>query len=111
MASKNGVSAQVLWKSCNQIPLDFKVRFTGDSQCLYQIPRLGSLMWDSEPSQQGKNFFGIIVLKSVVTHPAGMGFDFIMIVPLLLSCYGFFFVFGNGVSSLGRFSILLSMAV
>ena len=32
-----------------------------------------------------------------------MEFYFIMIVPLLLSCYGFFFVFGNGVSSLDRF--------
>ena len=27
----------------------------------------------------------------------GMGFDFIMIVPLLLSCCSFFFVFGHGV--------------
>ena len=32
-----------------------------------------------------------------VTHLAGMGFDFIMIVPLLLSHCGFF-VFGHGIS-------------
>ena len=31
-----------------------------------------------------------------VTHPGGMGFDFIVIVPLLLSCCVFFFVFGCG---------------
>ena len=42
----------VLWKAYNQIPLVFKVRFPGDSQSLCQIPRLGSLMWSSEPSQQ-----------------------------------------------------------
>ena len=46
------------------------------------------------------------------THPAGMGFDFIMIVPLLLSCCGFFFVFGCGVFFfLVGSSILLSMIV
>jgi len=33
-----------------------------------------------------------------VAQPAGMGFDFIMFVPLLPSCCGFFFVFGHGVS-------------
>ena len=33
----------VLWKSCNQILLAFKVRFPGDSQSLCQIPRLGRL--------------------------------------------------------------------
>ena len=39
-----------------------------------------------------------------VTHLAGMGFDFIMIVvPLLPSCYSFFFVFGCGVSLFGSF--------
>ena len=33
----------VLWKSCNQILLAFKVRFPGDSQSLCRVPRLGSL--------------------------------------------------------------------
>ena len=32
-----------------------------------------------------------------VTHPVGLGFGFIVIEPLLLSCYGFF-VFGHRVS-------------
>ena len=38
-----------------------------------------------------------------VSHPVGMGFDFIMIALLLQSCCGFFFVFGCRVSFLGRF--------
>ena len=53
------------WKSCSQILLAFKVRFPGDSQTLYQVPRLRSLVWGSEPSQQWENFFGIIVLQFV----------------------------------------------
>ena len=40
-----------------------------------------------------------------------MQFDFIMIVPLLTSCFSFFFVFGHGVSFLVGSSILLSMVV
>ena len=51
----------VLWKCCNQSLLAFKVRFPGDSQLLYQIPRLGSLMWGSELSQQRENFFYLFI--------------------------------------------------
>ena len=44
-----------------------------------------------------------------------MGFDFIVVVPLLQSCYGFFFVFGHEVLVffffLIGYSILLSMVV
>ena len=40
-----------------------------------------------------------------------MGFDFIVIVPLLLSHYGFSFVFGCGVSFLVSSSVFLSMTV
>ena len=63
----------VLWKSCNQILLAFKVRIPGDSQSLYQIPRLGSLTWGSEPSQEWENFFGIIVLQIVGYSPGEYG--------------------------------------
>ena len=42
----------LLWKSCNQISLAFKVRFPRDSQSLCQTPRLGSLTWRSKPPQQ-----------------------------------------------------------
>jgi len=64
------LSPPVLWKSCNQIPLALKVRFPGDSQSLCWIPRLGSLMWGFETSQQWENFFCINVLQ-VVGHPLG----------------------------------------
>ena len=59
-------------------------------------------MGSSEPSQQWENFFGIIVLHFWVTHLAGKGFDFIVIMPLIhmpsMSRCGFFFIFGHGVS-------------
>ena len=58
-----------LWKSYNQILLNLKARFPGDSQSLCWIPRLGSLMWGLESSQQWENFFGIILLP--VGHPPG----------------------------------------
>ena len=47
----------VLWKFCNQIPLDFKVKFLGSSQSLCWIPRLGNLLLGLELSQQCENFF------------------------------------------------------
>ena len=40
----------ILWTFCNQIPLVFK--FPGNSQSLWQIPRLGNLLWALELSQQ-----------------------------------------------------------
>ena len=39
-------------------------------------------------------------------HPTGIGFDFIVIVPLLPSCWGFSVVLGHGVSFLGGFQCL-----
>ena len=45
----------VLWKSYNQIPLAFKVRFPGDSQSLCWIPRLGSLTEDLYKPRLQKN--------------------------------------------------------
>ena len=59
----------VLWQSYTQILLDFKSRFPGNSQSLCQIPRLRSLMWDSEPSQKWENSFGIIIFQ-FMGHPA-----------------------------------------
>ena len=40
----------VLCKFCNQIPLASKVKFSGSSQSLCQIPRLGNLLWVPELS-------------------------------------------------------------
>ena len=59
------------WKSYNQILLALKARFPGDSQSLYQILRLASLTWSSNPSEQCENFFGIIILQSVGHPPSG----------------------------------------
>ena len=66
----------VLPKSCNQIPLAFKVWFSRNSSSRCQTPRLGSLMCGSEPSLQWVDFCGISVLP-LVSHP--------------LSCYGIWF--------------------
>ena len=62
-----------LSKSCNQIPLTFKVCFSGNSSSHCQTPRLGSLMLDSEPSLQWVDFCGIIVLQFVSHPPSGYG--------------------------------------
>ena len=69
-------------------------------------------MWGSEPSLQWVDFCGISVLQ-FVSHPPPvvMGFDFIVITPLLLSHCSFSFVFGCGVSLLVSSSVFLSMTV
>ena len=63
----------VLWKSCSQIPLAGKVRFPGDSQCLYWTPRLGSLTWGSEPSHQQEGCVGVTALQFVGCPPGQYG--------------------------------------
>ena len=55
----------VLWKIGNRIPLAFQVKFSGASQSLCQISRLGNLLWALEFLQQCENFFSIIVLQFV----------------------------------------------
>ena len=72
---------------------------------------MGSLTWGSEPSLQWVDFCGVIVLQFVVTHAAVMGFDFIVIAPLLPSHCGFSFVFGCGVSLLVSSSVFLLIIV
>ena len=72
----------VSWKSCNQIPLAFKIRRDPrdrDSQSHCPIPRMGRLT---------------------------QGSDFIMTVPLLPSHCGFFIAFGHAVSFIGVFQNL-----
>ena len=93
----------VLWKSCNQIPLAFKVRFPGDSQSLCQIARLEACCGVQNLHNSGRTSLVLLFSSLWVTYPAGMGFDFIVIVLLLPSCCGFFFVFGHGVSFFGMF--------
>ena len=57
------------------------------------------------------DFCGIIVLQFVSHHPVVMGFDFIVIAPLLPSHCSFSFVFGCGVSFLVSSSVFLLMIV
>ena len=66
--SLESLFSSVLW-NCDQIPLAFKVRFPGDSQCLCQIPRLGSLTWGSEPSQHWRT--SLVLFFYFVGHPPG----------------------------------------
>ena len=63
----------VLSKSCNQILLAFKVRFSGNSSSRCRTPRLGSLTWGPEPSLQWVDFCGISVLQSVSHPPSSYG--------------------------------------
>ena len=92
----------VLWKSCNQIPLTFKVRFPVNSQSLCLIPRLGSLTWGSEPSQQWENLFGLLVRQFVGHPPSRYGICFYRdFTPPTISLW-FLFVFGHGVSFSGE---------
>ena len=66
----------VLSKSCNQIPLAFKVLFSRYSSSRCQTPWLGSLTWGSEPSLQWVDFCGISVLPSVSHPPSSYGIWF-----------------------------------
>ena len=66
----------VLWKSCNQILLAFKVWFSRNSSSHCQTPRLGSLMWGSEPSLQWVGFCVISVLQFVCHPPSSYGIWF-----------------------------------
>ena len=63
----------VLLKSCNQIPVAFKVWFSRNSSSHSRSPRFGSLTWGSEPSLQWVNFCGISVLQSVSNPPSSYG--------------------------------------
>lgn len=56
-------------------------------------PGLGSLTWGSELSQQGENFFAVIVFQCAATPRWVWDVIFTMIVPLSPSHRSFFFVF------------------
>ena len=101
----------VLSKSCSQILLAFKVWFSRNSSSLCRTPRLGSLMWDSEPSLQWVDFCGISVLQFVSHPPSSDGIWFYCDWAPLPSHCGFSFVFGCGVSFLVSSSVFLSVIV
>ena len=60
-------------------------------------------MWCSRPHNSGETSLILLFSSLWVTHPVGMGFDFIVIAHLLPSCCGLFFVFAHGISFLGGF--------
>ena len=66
----------VLLKSCNQIPLGFRVWFSGNSPSHCGTPRLESLTWGSEALLQWVDFCGIIFLQFVSHPPSDYGFWF-----------------------------------
>ena len=66
----------VLSKSCNQIPLAFKVWFSRNSSSHCWTPRFGSLTWGSEPSLPWVDFCGISVLQFVTHPPSSYGIWF-----------------------------------
>ena len=99
-------------QSCGSLVI--KSRWPSRSDSLgIPSPFVGSPGWEAwrgvpDLHNSGRTCLILLFSSFCVTHPAGMGFDFIMIVPLLLSCCGFF-VFGHGVSFLVVSSVLLSM--
>ena len=69
-------------------------------------PFAGSPGWEAWREAQnlyniGRHSLVLLFSNLWATHPVGMGFGFTVTVPLLLSCCGFFFVFGLGVSFWG----------
>ena len=90
----------VLWSSCTQAPVAFKAKCFGGSSYYGQTLRLGSLTWGSELTPVGEplqyNYFPVCGLPSWRVW----NLSYIMKVPLLPSCCGFFFVFGCEVSFL-----------
>ena len=66
----------VLSKSCNQIPLVFKVWFSENFSSRCWTPRFRSLTWGSEPSLHRVDFCGISVLHFVSHPPSSYGIWF-----------------------------------
>ena len=104
MPSKTGVFVSPgPMKSYNQILLVFQVRYP-----VLGLPVLLSNPQAGKPDMQLRtfttvgDFFLVLLLCSLwVTHPVGMEFDLIMIVPLLPSCCGFVIFFEGRVNFSG----------
>ena len=79
-------------------------------------PFVGSSVWEAwwvvqNLHTSGKTCLALFFSSLWVTHSESIGFDCIMIAPLLPSCWNFFFVFGFGNLFLVGSSILLPMIV
>ena len=98
--SKTGVS---VFSSPVEI-LVIKSRWLSKSDSLgIPSPFVGSPGLETWPSQPWRTSLVLLFSNLLATHPAGMGFHFIVIVPLLSSCCGFLFVSGHGISFFDRF--------
>ena len=69
----------------------------------FSVPLLDPQAGIQNLRNSGRTSLVLLFSSLWVTHLAGMGFDFIVIASLLLSCCSFFFVFGRGVSFFGGF--------
>ena len=66
------------------------------------MPLRGPQAW--KPNLHNLGRISLVLFSNLLaTHPADMGFDFIMTVPLLPSHGGFLFVSGHGTSFFDRF--------
>lgn len=95
--SKTGVSVSLLWESWKPNPSAFQGQDDqGISMSLCQNRRLGLLDVRCRTFyNRGRTFW---YFCPPVTHPVGIGFEFIVIVPLLLSYGDFHFFFERGIS-------------
>ena len=93
----------VLWKSCNQILLAFKVRFPGDSQPLCQSPGWGACCGVQNLHNSARTSLVLLFSSLWVTHQ--WVWDLILSWLCLSYCLtcSFFFVFGCGLSFFGGF--------
>ena len=85
----------VSWEVYDQILLALKARFPGDPQSLCWIPGWQAWRGVQNLHNSGRSVLVLLVSSLGITHLASMGFDFIMIVPLLPS-HCSVFVFGCG---------------
>ena len=81
------------------IPLPFNDKCSGDSSFQSQTPRVGILTWCSELSFLWESLCNIVILQFVGCLPRRYGISYIVKPPLLPSQCGFFFVFGDRITS------------
>ena len=109
--SKTGVSffPPVLWKSYNQIPLAFNVRFPGDPQSLCCFPRLGSLTQNLHSSGRAS----LVLCFLVCGSPTQRVWDLILLClhPSYHSLWLLLCLWTWSIIFLVGYSILLLMAV
>ena len=106
--SKSGVSISPSpVEFCGHTPPAFKARFTGSPLSVSRPPGWGAWCGAQNAHSCGKTSEVQLYSLLWVTHPEGMGFDYVGKPPLLSSCCGFF-VFGCWISFLVVFFFFVS---